>query len=353
MPKPERGTPKWIANQWKKKGPSKLRWHCGLCGVWCKDGNGFRMHLEHPNHLARALEKEKEEEQRSDHVEARYCPDEYSEAFERSFLRYLATHRLGERVKAHEAYREVNPDDRPHANMKKTCWGTLGRFVADLRERGEVWADREGNGWVLSVTEDDPAAEWVALPDQEARELRGKTPGQKRAWNRVEDELQQKRKKADDFAEVFERAEAVGAVAAPEATSLESGTKVAFAFGAPVVAAPTSSWARPGLIVKARAGKTAYNGTFDKAKCVVRAVADDGVAVETLDGRARATLPLSKLETVIPTVGKRVRVVGGAHKGALATLEALDLDAFAARVRLDESGVVVEGVPYEDVCKEK
>ena len=52
MPKPEKGTPKWIANQWKKKGLSKLRWHCGLCGVWCKDANGFKMHLEHPNHLA-------------------------------------------------------------------------------------------------------------------------------------------------------------------------------------------------------------------------------------------------------------------------------------------------------------
>ena len=51
MPKPERGTPKWIANQWRKKGLSKLRWHCGLCGVSCKDANGFRMHLEHENHL--------------------------------------------------------------------------------------------------------------------------------------------------------------------------------------------------------------------------------------------------------------------------------------------------------------
>ena len=62
MPKPEKGTPKWIANQWKKKGLSKLRWHCGLCGVWCKDANGFKMHLEHPNHLARAIEQEKTED---------------------------------------------------------------------------------------------------------------------------------------------------------------------------------------------------------------------------------------------------------------------------------------------------
>ena len=259
MPKPEKGTPKWIANQWKKKGLSKLRWHCGLCGVWCKDANGFKMHLEHPNHLARAIEQEKTEDERSDHVEARYCPDEYSEAFERSFLRYLATHRLGERVKAHEAYRVLNPDDRPHANMKRTCWGTLGRFVADLRERGEVWADREGNGWVLSVTEDDPAAEWAALPDSEARELRGKVPGQKRAWNQVEDELKRKRRRDDGLSDVMRRAEAVGRVDAPEATTLQSDVKVAFSFGgAPAVS--NDSWARPGLIVKARAGKKDFGG---------------------------------------------------------------------------------------------
>ena len=42
-------------------------------------------------------------------------PDQFSEAFERSFLRYLATERLGERVKAHEAYRAVHPDDRAAA----------------------------------------------------------------------------------------------------------------------------------------------------------------------------------------------------------------------------------------------
>ena len=105
--------------------------------------------------------------------------------------------------------------------------------------------------------------------------------------------------------------------------------------------------------MKARAGKTLQGGAFDKVKCVVRSVSNDGVSVETLDGRSRATLPLTKLETVIPAVGKRVRVVGGAHKGEAATLEALDLGAFAARIRLEASGEVVEGVPYEDVCKER
>mmetsp|Transcript_29115 Transcript_29115/g.87023 ORF Transcript_29115/g.87023 Transcript_29115/m.87023 type:complete len:122 (-) Transcript_29115:125-490(-) len=120
MPKPEVGTPKWIANQWKKKGLSKLRWNCSLCGVSCKDQNGFNMHLQHPNHLRRELEQEAVEAERADDVEARYHPDAFSEAFERSFLRYLATQRLGERVKAHEAYKALNPDDRLWASPSQS-----------------------------------------------------------------------------------------------------------------------------------------------------------------------------------------------------------------------------------------
>ena len=164
--------------------------------------------------------------------------------------------------------------------------------------------------------------------------------------------MKRKRRRDDGLSDVMKRAEAVGRVDAPEATTLQSDVKVAFSFGA-APAVSNDSWARPGLIVKARAGKTLQGGAFDKVKCLVRSVSNDGVAVETLHGRSRATLPLTKLETVIPAVGKRVRVVGGAHKGAVATLEALDLGAFAARIRLEASGEVVEGVPYEDVCKER
>ena len=145
------------------------------------------------------------------------------------------------------------------------------------------------------------------------------------------------------------RAEAVGQVDAPEATTLQSDVKVAFSFGGAPPVSDDDTWARPGLIVKARAGKTLQGGAFDKVKCVVRGAADDGVAVETLDGRARATLPLAKLETVIPAVGKRVRVVGGAHKGDVATLEALDLGAFAARIRLEASGEVSRACPTRTV----
>ena len=78
----------------------------------------------------------------------------------------------------------------------------------------------------------------------------------------------------------------------------------------------------------------------------------DVVEVATLDGAKTASLPVAKLETVIPAIGKPVRVVAGPHRGAVAVLLALHLDAFNAQLQL-EDGRVVEGVPYEHICKEK
>ena len=382
MPKPEKGTPKWIANQWRKKGLSKLRWHCGLCGVSCKDANGFRMHLEHENHLRRELEQEGVERERADNVEARYMPDQFSEAFERNFLKYLATEKVGQRVRAHEAYRALHPEDRQHNNMHKTCWGTLGRFIVDLRERGEVEAEREGNGWIVFVTEEHPAATWAGLSDADARAIRGKDDiPLKRAWNEVEDEMRQKRRCAgDQLEDVMAQAERAKAEAPPDdrgttATALgEGAAKVAFGFGGTAAASSSSSsssscrpcasaaaaparprtWLRRGLVVKARCGKTLHGGHFDKVKCVVlRVRGPDDVLVEALDASRDANVSERHLETVIPNIGKPVRVVRGAHDGKAATLLALHLDTYDATVRLHDGGAILEKVPYEHICKDQ
>ena len=381
MPKPERGTPKWIANQWRKKGLSKLRWHCGLCGVSCKDANGFRMHLEHENHLRRELEQEGVERERSDNIEARYMPDAFSEAFERNYLKYLATEKVGQRVKAHEAYRVLHPNDRAHDDMHKTCWGTLGRFIADLRERGEVEAEREGNGWIVFLTEESPAAAWAGLSDADARAVRGRDDlPMKRAWNEVEDELRKKRRHANDQLEdVMAHAERAAALAPPKlkatlgaATAMrrDAAPRVAFGFGAaarcPVAPpapppaeepedVPTAGrWPRPGLVVKARAGKSLHGGAFDKVKCVVLRLRSGGsVDVEALAGGARAALDERHLETVIPNVGKPVRVVAGDRDGEAATLLEIHVDTYDAKIQLRDGGAIVDRVPYEHICKDR
>ena len=92
MPKAEVGTPKWIANQWRKKGMSKLRWYCGLCKVACLDENGFKCHLKHENHLKNEKAAEgKEPEEIGYHVDA------FSKEFENKWLKTMVNQYLNQR----------------------------------------------------------------------------------------------------------------------------------------------------------------------------------------------------------------------------------------------------------------
>ncbi len=59
---------------------SKLRWHCGLCNVSCKDANGFKCHLQCESHLMR---------EEAGHAKTRYRIDEPSRQFAKSFMDLL------------------------------------------------------------------------------------------------------------------------------------------------------------------------------------------------------------------------------------------------------------------------
>ncbi|CDJ41174.1 Splicing factor-like protein, related [Eimeria tenella] len=122
-------------------------------------------------------------------------------------------------------------------------------------------------------------------------------------------------------------------------------------------------WIRPSLIVKV-VHKTLGDGTYYKQKGVVKAV--DGrysAVLEMLEGGAILKLDQEYLETVIPAIGGRVAVVLGEWRGHEGRLEALNIDSYSVRVTLDtgplfkldkyrgNSGVAVEGLPYEHVCK--
>lgn len=73
-----------------------------------------------------------------------------------------------------------------------------------------------------------------------------------------------------------------------------------------------------------------------------------------LEGGERLKVDQDDLETVIPSVDGTVLVLNGPGKGATARLLELDLDNFAAKIRVAEGprrGDVLTGVQYEDICK--
>ena len=57
----------------------------------------------------------------------------------------------------------------------------------------------------------------------------------------------------------------------------------------------------------------------------------------------------AQLETVIPSVGGTVSILRGDDRGCRATLEAIDVDNFRAKVKL-ESGQQT-WMEYEHICK--
>ena len=146
MTKAERGTAKWISTQIRKKGTTRLRWYCGLCGVGCKDENGYKCHLETDSHIQRELS--------IDESTKTFKLSENDKLFRRNFVECLVKRHFGQAVLAHDIYQELYPNDRPHANMKSMCWGTLGSFVAQLRKEGRVEAQKGLKGWTVRISDE-------------------------------------------------------------------------------------------------------------------------------------------------------------------------------------------------------
>lgn len=132
-------------------------------------------------------------------------------------------------------------------------------------------------------------------------------------------------------------------------------------------AASTSSgkwldyWLTPNIVVKIL-NKKLLGGALYKQKGVVVRVIDRYVGEIRLLGPGADGAPpgsllridQAELETVLPALGKLVRVVNGVYRGEIAVLLELDEARYAATLRI-ESGLLrgkeVSGVDYEDICK--
>lgn len=160
--KAERGSTRWVYNNFLRK-QTKLRWVCGLCNVWCKDENGFKCHLEHPNHIRKS-----EISRQSKAPDFKMSPRD--EAFAASFVQYLAQNYLNRKVLLHEVYREMYPDDKFQRLMHDTCWGSLGTFINALSKAGECEAVKGPKGWVVRIDQDMLIAAEAEKESREGRE---------------------------------------------------------------------------------------------------------------------------------------------------------------------------------------
>lgn len=388
MGKYEVGTAKWLNVQERKKGATKIRWFCGLCGVACKDENGFKCHLESEKHITN------ESTVATSKKRGRMFVDEFSKAVERKFLDFMVIEHLNHQILAHDAYIEFMADyddgkgDRHMKNLTKTVWGTLGVFVAYLRDRGKIDANKGVKGWTLMVTEDMLDSDGDVNSADDAPEQPIVAPNKKTKW----DQVVAAGPRGDDGGDRFQLKKAAAAAAAvaqsghnsapTPATNRLSTEKVAFSMPTlakkprlteipkPVpVNPPTAAvetiklkelkevmWVKKHMVVKV-IWKDAPQGWYKQKGQVVAVDSTHALArVQRVhaDGKPEDnTLEVHQqhLETVIPMVGKPVMVCSGAHKGARGIVEAIDEKDFCLSVKLRDSNEVVSELSYDAVCK--
>lgn len=112
-------------------------------------------------------------------------------------------------------------------------------------------------------------------------------------------------------------------------------------------------WITEGIIVKVM-NQELGDGKYYKKKGEIKKVIDKYIAiVKMLDSGDVLKIDQNQLETVIPQIEKKVKVVNGAYRGEEAILLEIDLNKFAAKVKI-ASGIrmgFVTWKDYEDICK--
>jgi len=113
------------------------------------------------------------------------------------------------------------------------------------------------------------------------------------------------------------------------------------------------NWLEHDIVVKVVSRKLGEK--YYKQKGIVVDVLDKYTGVvEMLDSHDRLKLDQEHLETVIPQVGRLVKMLQGQYAGCKATLTEVDFDRFCCQVRLESGparGRVLDKVKYEEISK--
>lgn len=397
MPKHDPFSPKGIANRIKSKGLQKLRWYCQMCQKQCRDENGFKCHTMSESHQRQLLLFAE-------------CPGKYlgsfSKEFADTFLELLKRRFGTKRVHANQVYQEYIAD-KQHLHMNATRWLTLTSFVKWLGREGHCVVDETEKGWFITYIDRDPDTirRQESLAKKEKLDLDDQDRIARFIDRQIERDRERKRQEqeAADFTElkrdneeekvVFklapssskqpeeaarkEKANPLEAASSSRSAEKHKPSSLSGIEGeAPRPKKPPSKlsaldeimreqeqkreqanrrayWVTPDIVVKVMAKK--LGDKYYKKKGVVEEVQDRYVAtVRMLDTHDVLRLDQSHLETVIPNIGRRVKVVNGAYRGQEATLLEVDQAGFCAKLRLDAgliSGRLLDRVPYEDFCK--
>ena len=155
MPRAEVGSTKYISNQMKQKGLTRLRWYCQTCEKACRDENGFQCHIRSESHVRNI---------QAFGDDARKVIQQNSNQFLSDFIKLLRTSHGEKKVDANHFYQEYIRD-RHHMHQNATKWASLTEFVKYLGREGicrvegkEEDSGRDGRGFMISWIDNSPEA---------------------------------------------------------------------------------------------------------------------------------------------------------------------------------------------------
>ncbi|CAG9856186.1 unnamed protein product [Phyllotreta striolata] len=378
----EVGTPKYLANKMKAKGLQKLRWYCQMCQKQCRDENGFKCHTTSESHQRQLLLF-------ADNSK-RYI-DDFSYQFAKGYVEILRRQFGSKRVNANRVYQEYI-HDRDHVHMNGTRWVTLTGFVKWLGKTGQAVVDETEKGWYITYIDRSP--ETVQKEETKKKKLRMDKNDEELHMEFVEKQAKLALEKAGPSIEpvytdlvreneeapikldiklnveklklpasidnVFKKPASIGAKESKKVKKEEEASrKTALDEIREQEELKKEKnnrkpyWLCENIVVKI-VTKT-LGDEFYKQKGVVREVIDRYVGVvKLLESGKKVKIDQADLETVIPAIGKLVKVVNGAYRGETAVLVKVDEANFCVEIEIHcglLKGRRIEGVQYEDICK--
>ncbi|PNF22193.1 DNA/RNA-binding protein KIN17 [Cryptotermes secundus] len=394
MGKHEVGTPKYIANRIKAKGLQKLRWYCQMCEKQCRDENGFRCHMSSESHQRQLLLF-------ADNTD-KYI-NNFNKEFESGFLELLKRQFGTKRVHANRVYQDYIAD-RYHLHMNCTQWETLTDFVKWLGREGKCKVDETEKGWHVQYIDHDP--ETIAMQEALGRKEKLDRDDQEKMMAFIENQIEKGKEFSKNYTPVYaefvrpsEEYKVVVNLKVETKSdedmknnnllasnslkndykrggcSSSGNSKVSKNCGRRGEKRTLSAldeiikdeenkkahinrkdyWLVEGIVVKVIA-KSLGEKYYTK-KGVVTGVPDRYAATVTmLDSGHKLKLDQEHLETVIPAIGRPVRVVNGAYRGCSAILRELDQKKFCVTIEISSGplkGRIVDRVEYGDIFLEQ
>jgi len=290
-----------------------------------------------------------------------------SKEFEVNFLNRLEkTESIN--MNPHIIYEEMVKSTR-HVKIEETKWKSMDEFLEHLKTTGKA---------LYKMTESGPTVRHGAPPpkillsttqggfqfdeDQDLRKLVKKAT--------KEDDQKEEKKKSKEFKKPM-----------PLIRKKDGETKVQFSLNGNSVdnknttsslkrkqapgkklnvqkKAKRQGWLEEGLVVKCL-NKVIGNGKYYKKKGLVINIRDPHskkVQLRMTEDNSVLEISMNEIETVIPALGKQIKVVNieSEYLGHIAELISLQEETFSATIKMlngHKKGHIVKGIEYQHMCK--